>query len=225
MPILRRTPPKAAVPDYGCLQQGQRPGSGRCLVEAAKTKAWHYRVRQHTVRAWEAMARAKAMPALNSGPPPLRKRSAAPSSSPPSLPPNPRASILRPACCRLAWAAALIVLPAFIAASAQTQAPTYEKSTEAKIQGSIRQITVDSEGMVHLAVRGRRESYDVLLAPQRFLKFLGIIYHEGEKVEVVGSRVTAGDSTLWLARRVMRQGDEVRYRDSQGGPAWSYLIE
>jgi len=65
----------------------------------------------------------------------------------------------------------------------------------------------------------------VLLAPQRFLKFLGIIYHEGEKVEVVGSRVTAGDSTLWLARRVMRQGDEVRYRDSQGGPAWSYLIE
>jgi len=164
------------------------------------------------------------MPALSSGPPPLRKRSA-PSSSPPSLPPNARASILRLACCRLVWAAALIVLPAFIAASAQTQAPTYEKSTEASIQGTIRQITVDSEGMVHLAVRGRRESYDVLLAPQRFLKFLGIIYHEGEKVEVVGSRVTAGDATLWLARRVMRQGDEVRYRDSQGSPAWSYLIE
>jgi len=117
------------------------------------------------------------------------------------------------------------VLPAFIAASAQTQAPTYEKSTEAKIQGSISQITVDSEGMVHLAVRGRRESHDVLLAPQRFLKFLGIIYHEGEKVEVVGSRVAAWGTPLWLARTVRRKTDEVRYRDSQGAPVWTYWLD
>jgi hypothetical protein len=134
-------------------------------------------------------------------------------------------SILRLACSRLAWAAALIVLTAFIAASAQTQAPTYEKSTETKIKGTISQVTVAPDGTVHLAVRGRKKTFDVQLAPQQFLKFLGIVYKEGEKVEVVGSRVTVEGATLLLARTVKRAEDEIRYRDKHGNPAWGSWID
>jgi hypothetical protein len=123
------------------------------------------------------------------------------------------------------WAAALIVLTVFIAASAQTQSPTYEKSTETKIKGTIRQITVDPDGMVHLAVRSRKQTLDVQLGPRRFLKFLGIIYKEGEKVEVIGSRITVEGTTLLLARMVKRTEDEIHFRDSQGNPAWNHWVE
>jgi len=127
--------------------------------------------------------------------------------------------------CRLAWAAALIVLPAFVAASAQTPVPTYEKSTEVSLQGRILSVTVAGDDSVHLAVSSRGQTLDVFIAPQKFLKFLGIIYHQGEKVEIVGSRVTSQGAALLLARKVKREGDEISLRNAEGVPAWEGWLE
>lgn len=123
--------------------------------------------------------------------------------------------------CKLAWAAALIVLPAFLAANAQTPAPTYKKSTEASIQGHILSIRISGNDDVYLAVSSRGRTVEVYLAPQRFLKFLGIIFHAGDKVEIVGSRVTSQGAALVLARTIRRNGDEFRLRDAAGVPAWN----
>lgn len=235
MTIPRRMPLPAASQDDGCAPRGQRPESGRCSIEKSRIKAsltagWHKHVRyqdgwRREARFRAALPRAKVTGTQDRAMPAPQTRSAGRFLSSPSYPGRKSASILRLVFCRLAWAAALIVLPAFIAASAQTQAPTYEKNTETNIKGTVRQITVDANGMVHLAVRGRRESYDVLLGPQRFMKFLGIIYEKGEKVEVIGSRVTVDGAKLLLARTVRRKEDEIRFRDKQGNPAWNHWIE
>jgi hypothetical protein len=130
------------------------------------------------------------------------------------------------ACCRLAWAVVLIVLAACVAASAQTPAPTYEKSTEASIQGRVLSVIVaPADDSVHLLVASGGKTIDVYIAPQRFLKLLGIIFETGEEVEIVGSRVTSRGAPLMLARKVKRSGSEITLRHDDGTPAWEGWLD
>lgn len=124
-------------------------------------------------------------------------------------------------CSRLAWAAALIVLPAFMAAGAPVPAPTYEKSAEVSVKGTILSIVISADDSVYLRVRSRGKTLNVYVAPQRFLKFVGIIYKPGEKVEIVGSRVTSKGAPLVLARTIKRPGQDVTLRNADGTTVWN----
>jgi hypothetical protein len=174
-----------------------------------------HRARRPECRGWSTevppTAESRCLPSPSPHPPARRA---------PARPPSAWRRMLPRACCRLAWAAALIVLPAFIAARAQTPVPTYEKSTEASIQGRVLSVVHSTEDNVHLLVSSGGQTFNVYIAPDRFLKLLGIIFHTGEKVEIVGSRVTSQGAPLMLARMVKREGSEITLRHEDGTPAW-----
>ena len=74
-----------------------------------------------------------------------------------------------------------------------------------------RQITLRSNG---------RLVY-VRLAPAAFLAENSLAIHDGDTVEVTGSRVKIGASEVWLARQVRIGGSMWVLRDVNGTPLWT----
>lgn len=128
---------------------------------------------------------------------------------------------------RLVSVAALIVLPAFIVASAQTPAPIYDKSNEVRVQGVVDEVKIAADNNVHLTLtlKPGKGVLDVMIAPQKFLKVMGIIFAKGDRIEVLGSRATADGAPLLLAREVTRDNDVMTMRDEQGKPVWEGWIQ
>jgi hypothetical protein len=126
----------------------------------------------------------------------------------------------RLACFRLAWVAALIVLPAFIAAHAQTPALIYDKSSEVRITGIVDEVNIAADHNVHLTLNNGKSLLDVMLAPEKFLKEMEITFAKGDTIEVLGSQLKLENAVMLLAREVNRNGDVMTMRDDQGKPVW-----
>ena len=126
----------------------------------------------------------------------------------------------RLACFKLVSVAVLIVLPAFIVANAQTPAPTYDKSTEVKVQGVVDAVTIAADGNVHLSLKSDKGAQDVMIAPQSFLKMMGVFFRKGDRIEVVGAPAKVNGAALLLAREITRDNDVMTMRDDQGNPVW-----
>jgi type IV secretory pathway protease TraF len=129
--------------------------------------------------------------------------------------------MLRLASFKLASAVALIVLFAFAMASAQS-APTlkYLTSSEVKVKGTVEEVRTATDNTVHITVKNDKGSVDVLVAPEKFLKEMEIIFAKGDAVEVTGSQVTVDGAAVLLAREVGRNGDVMMMRDEHGKPVW-----
>jgi hypothetical protein len=109
----------------------------------------------------------------------------------------------------------------FVVLNAQTPSiPKYDKSSEARVKGVIDDVKTGADGIVHLALNTDKGALDVVIAPEKFLKEMEITFAKGDALEVLGSKVAAGEASLFLAREVTRNGEIMMMRDDSGKPVW-----
>jgi len=124
---------------------------------------------------------------------------------------------------------ALVVL----AAPGQTQkksedhaVPRYDPAQEVKVKGEILEVKnydcpISGTMGAHLALRTAEGVVEVHLAPASFLTEYQMSFAKGDKVEILGTKVTFHDAPALLARRVTRNDNEYFFRDAKGRPLWA----
>lgn len=131
-------------------------------------------------------------------------------------------------------AAALVFAAATALAAAQsgppaekprTTPPFYDVKKEIRIDGVVQAVHFEPryEGtaaflMLDLKERTTNDRYVVEISPGWFFTH---DLHRGERVNILGSLVSAGDSdSVLIAREVRLQGEVVQVRDARGFPNW-----
>ncbi len=103
--------------------------------------------------------------------------------------------------------------------------PGYDTANQETFTGSVLEIkeykcpvtgTVGS----HLALKGANEVIEVHLAPVAFMKEYGIVFKTGDKLDVVGTRVTFAGKPALLARSAKVGRETFLFRDEKGRPLW-----
>ena len=124
-------------------------------------------------------------------------------------------------------AAAIILVIVFSSVGPRTEKapPAYNAAAEVKISGVVAETREffcpisDDQGL-HLVLRTDQSVLLVHVAPARFLRSQNFQFHSGDRVEVVGSRVSYQQQDALLAREVTRGNEVLLVRDHQGRPLW-----
>ena len=74
---------------------------------------------------------------------------------------------------------------------------------------------------LHLTLKTDQETIPVHLGPKQFLDQQPIKFAAGDKVEVIGSRVTFDGKPVILAAEVKKGGQSLQLRDANGIPVWA----
>ena len=109
-----------------------------------------------------------------------------------------------------------------------TTAP-YDVKTEVRLTGAI--VHVNAVGHAAgsamaaqdgtLMLKTDTGTVDVQLAPATFLAEKKVKIAKGDTVDVIGSRVTIGDSQVVLAREIRKGSTSWTLRDADGAPLWA----
>lgn len=120
---------------------------------------------------------------------------------------------------------AIAVLPAF-ANPQNGNVPRYDVTKEVTLKGVVADV-VDrtcpmSGGMgSHFILKvADGSSIEVHLAPTKFVKNYELVFHKGDQVEVIGSKVKFEDKDTIFARQITRGSDSFVFRDEKGKPVW-----
>lgn len=120
----------------------------------------------------------------------------------------------------LIFAAMAVVVPS---ALSQT-VPSYDPATETKLKGTVEELKLDpptgGKPVAYLIVKSGEDKVKVFLAPKSFLDEMSITFSPGEQVELTGCKVKENGADVILAREVVKSGDTVTFRFSDGKPAW-----
>ena len=111
------------------------------------------------------------------------------------------------------------------AAAGQTAGHFYDIDKEVKIEGVVRQVSLEPryKGTAPFLVLRIEESagakmYNVEVSPSWFF---GQDIHGGEKVKVVGSLAEVPDGVpTVIAREIRLRGEKITLRDRRGFPSW-----
>ena len=131
-------------------------------------------------------------------------------------------------------AALLVVGVSFAFAQAPSPAgqgtPMYDLKTETTIKGTVESVeTITGAGGrgrrglggTHLVVKTEKDSVEVHVGPTAYLAEKGITLAKGDKLEILGSRVTVDNETFLIARQIKKGDNTWTLRDASGRPAWS----
>jgi len=122
---------------------------------------------------------------------------------------------------------------AVLAAPAQTQnktenhaVPRYDPAQEVKVKGEILEVKnydcpISGTMGAHLILQTAEGVVEVHLAPAAFLSEYQMSFAKGDKVEILGTKVTFHDAPALLARRVTRDQCDYFFRDAKGRPLWA----
>jgi hypothetical protein len=72
----------------------------------------------------------------------------------------------------------------------------------------------------HVLLKTQDGIVEIHLAPTKFVKQYQLIIERGDKVEVLGSRVTLDGKDVLLAREIVRGQEIFVFRDASGKPVW-----
>lgn len=119
------------------------------------------------------------------------------------------------------------------------EGPGYDPKSEATFKGTVTDVKggrsalywfsrIHTFGLGHmrapdkqLLLKSDTETLEIQLGPSSFLADQKVEISEGDTLEVIGSRVTIGESQVVLARE-MRKGDDTwKLRGAAGQPLWS----
>jgi hypothetical protein len=76
-------------------------------------------------------------------------------------------------------------------------------------------------GGTHLVVKTDKETVDVHVGPTAYLTEKGITLSKGDRLEILGSRVTVDNEGVLIARQIKKGDNTWTLRDASGRPAWS----
>lgn len=122
---------------------------------------------------------------------------------------------------------ALVALaaPAQKKANEESALPRYDPAQEVKVKGEVLDLKEYncpvSGGMgAHLVLQTAEGQLEVHLALTSFLSDYGIVLAKGDKLEIVGTKVTIHDMPAMLVRKIMKNENEYSFRDAKGNPLW-----
>jgi hypothetical protein len=109
---------------------------------------------------------------------------------------------------------------------AQSKAPKYDSSTEAKLKGTVEELKLPPKGsekeVAHLTIKNGTDTFDIYLCPKAFMDDMGVTFSKGDEIAFTGSKVKEGDGIMILAREVVKGSDTLILRDEKGNPVWSW---
>jgi hypothetical protein len=126
------------------------------------------------------------------------------------------------------WQAVAFVMVMTLGAAfaTETNVPKYDRSTEATFSGTVAQV-VDRQCPVsggmgsHVMLKLEDGTViEVHMAPTKFVKTYELVFQEGDKLDVIGSKVTFEGKETIFAREVHRGQDTFVFRDQNGKPVW-----
>jgi hypothetical protein len=106
----------------------------------------------------------------------------------------------------------------------------YDGKTETTITGVVERVENitgtggrgrQGMGGTHLAFKTEKEAVDVHVGPAAYLAEKGIALAKGDRLEILGSRVTVDDEAVLIARQIKKGENTWTLRDASGRPAWS----
>jgi hypothetical protein len=122
--------------------------------------------------------------------------------------------------------AAFVLTIVCLSATAQSNLPKYDLTTETKMKGTVEALKLPEKGNVkewaHLVLKSGDSTIDVYLCPKSFLDDMGSNLAKGDEVSLTGSKVKQGDADLILAREVVKGSDTLVLRDEKGKPVWDW---
>jgi DNA/RNA endonuclease YhcR with UshA esterase domain len=120
-----------------------------------------------------------------------------------------------------------------VAAPGQTQKkseshaiPSYDPAQEVRVKGEILEVKnydcpISGTMGAHLALQTAEGVVEVHLGPAAYLSEYQMSFAKGDKVEILGTKVTFHDAPALLARQVTREQCEYFFRDAKGRPLWA----
>lgn len=106
---------------------------------------------------------------------------------------------------------------------AWADARMFDTATITTVSGTVAAIERVSNGPsvgIHLRLQTGDETVPVHLGPAFYVDAQELKIAEGDRVEVVGSRVQLGDAPALIAQEVRKGESRLRLRDEAGFPAW-----
>ena len=100
----------------------------------------------------------------------------------------------------------------------------YDENTEIVVRGTIKQCSAGSYMTLQcFNLQTRTRVFRVIVAPQWFVRRIGLKLNDGTNVEVVGSKFFGRDGCLCLSARSLRflsSGKKIILRDRSCKPVW-----
>ena len=106
----------------------------------------------------------------------------------------------------------------------------YDARTETTITGTVESVENitggggrgrGGMGGTHLVVKTDKETVDVHVGPTAYLAEKGITLGKGDRLEILGSRVTVDNEAVLIAKQIKKGDNTWTLRDASGRPAWS----
>jgi hypothetical protein len=108
--------------------------------------------------------------------------------------------------------------------------PMYDVKTETTITGTVESVENITGaggrgrrgmGGTHLALKTEKDSVAVHVGPTAYLAEKKITLGKGDRLEILGSRVTIDNETFLIARQIKKGDNTWMLRDASGRAAWS----
>ncbi len=133
--------------------------------------------------------------------------------------------------CAVVLAAVAVAAPAALAQGRPANAPRYDLKTEVTLNGSVEAVEPVTPagsgrgwrglGGTHITLRTESaEAVQVHLGPTAYLAEQQLAVQMGDRVRVVGSRITLDGDSVVIAREVTKGGRTWTLRDGSGLPLW-----
>jgi len=106
----------------------------------------------------------------------------------------------------------------------------YDVKTETTIMGTVESVENitggggrgrGGMGGTHLVVKTEKDTVDVHVGPTAYLAEKGITLAKGDRLQILGSRVTVDNEAVLIAREIKKGDNTWTLRDASGRPAWS----
>jgi hypothetical protein len=100
----------------------------------------------------------------------------------------------------------------------------YDENTQVVVSGTVKQVADrHPSGFKCIVIHSRHKNYKILTAPAWYAKKVGLNFHPGSEIQVVGSKFYTSDGNIYLMARSKKSLDTGRYialRDNRCHPLW-----
>jgi DNA polymerase III alpha subunit len=101
----------------------------------------------------------------------------------------------------------------------------YDPKSEVTVKGTVQDVQQQTGkngwSGTHLTLNTDAGTFDVHVGPSSYIAQKNFSFAKGDKIEVVGSKVTISDKEALLAREITKDGKTLVLRNAQGVPEWS----
>jgi DNA polymerase III alpha subunit len=130
------------------------------------------------------------------------------------------------------WNSFLMGVPVLLALVATTAVAQggyggrkYDPKSEVTVKGTVQDVQQQTGkngwSGTHLTLNTDAGTFDVHVGPTSYIAQKQFSFAKGDKIEVVGSKVTISDKEALLAREITKDGKTLVLRNAQGVPEWS----